>query len=361
MVQTLARCRNCGLPRSLAENFMWQSDGTLHLKRVKGVRLAIVDEGFVDGLFERMAGEECPEVLCALEQAATRQVVGRLTSGLKGKMTRYSLLKRRALEGMVDYSLLMGQGRIELERYTPAVEGRFTMKSPFNLAVIQSGIAGVLEQLDRRFYARHLTEIGKEYYRLIVEASDREAYEGEIDEPLALDYGEQRGVIEDIGCEQCGLPVALTDFIWDELHGAIYEGKIRRRVAMLPWYMVSALKWLIPGGEGGRLESVVEDEARAAMVRRLSSQAADTGEAGTGEDDSLTGILGFFLRRLQARGWGRAGDLKEEDGALRVSITNPVDTPFLTGCVRGIQSFALKTEAGLSVEEAAGSATFLLE
>ena len=100
MVQTLNRCRSCGLPGKLAERLEWRSGGTITLARIRSLRLALMDASTMESIHAVVAAEAGDAAFMAAHKEAAHLVAGKVMAGIKGRLTRYGAIKKRALEAM---------------------------------------------------------------------------------------------------------------------------------------------------------------------------------------------------------------------------------------------------------------------
>lgn len=361
MVQSLARCRSCGLPGMLSENVDWPSNGTMLLKRFKGMRMAMLDAAAMDRLYEGITAEEGPETFYRMEKGATRFMAGRYLSGLKGKVSRYGVIKKRVLEGMEELSLLLGMGRIEMERFTPAQGGSMLLRKPINVQLLTAGITGVLEEMDRCLYRPGHESQGENTFRLRLDAAeggdyDRDFFKGRPLGSPAIANGGKLG-----RCNTCGLPSALRGFRWDEIYGVVEAGAAHRRLALLPLYTLAVMGVMAYGRKGYGTRGLIEEAVYSSTLERLEG----------GESDAYDGENPGTLKggipaegtwdALQVRGWGVASGFQAEGKGWRVTVTNPVDVNLLAGWLEALYTFAREREPRISVAEEPSRVNYLLE
>ena len=362
MVQSLDRCRSCGLPSTLAENMDWPSNGTVILRRFKAIRLAMFDAVTMDRLYDGLTAEEGPEAFYRMEKGATRFMTGRFLSGLKGRVSRYGVVKKKLLEVMEDLSVLLGMGRIEVERFTPAQGGSLLLREPFNLHLVTASIAGALEEIDRCPYRPDHTSLKKNAFRLLLEVATKDDYDTDSFKglpliSLAIGNG---GKLD--RCDNCGLPAALRGFRWNEIYGMVETGTGNRRFAFLPLYTLAIMGEMAVGKKGHGTRGLIEEVAYTSTLERLEG----------GENDAFDGEGKPVIQRdgvpveeawdgLQVKGWGIAAGFQADGDGWRVTIINPVEVNLLAGWLRALYTFAMGKKPRLSVTEEASRAQYVLE
>lgn len=358
MVQTLARCRSCGLPGKLAESLEWQPDGAIVFRRMKSLRLALLDAQTMDHIRAAVEAAVGADACMGAEKDATRIVTGGLTSGIKGRLSRYSAIKKRALEAIEGYSMLLGMGRIELERFTPGEGGSLLLRRPFDLGVVTAGVTGVLEEMDRCRYAGTLSGAGENVYRLVLDSDEPEGVEAASPRELPLFHDQQAGDEKIEGCRICGLPSAISQLRWDELYGTIEAGAGGRRVFFMPVYMLAVLGHLAAGVAGSRYAKAVEEAVYASTRSSLESGKSDAYES----SDILPrgGDWQAAWQSMRMRGWGAVARHRLHGGDLRVTVLDAVDEALIAGWLRAIYTVAMGREPVVEIVEEPPSTVFEL-
>ena len=252
MVQTLARCRSCGLPGEVAENLAWRANGTVILRRTRGLRVALLDLETMDSILSSLGSGLGAGICWRAVRDATRFATGKSLAGLKGKLSRYGVAKKRALEALEDNSLLLGMGRIEVEKFTPAEGGALSLRNPFAMGVSTAGITGLLEEVDHCAYGYELEEEGSNAYKLRLVLAGEDDYDARTQQEIPFFSRAVGGGEKEETCRQCGAPSSIAELRWDELYGTIEAGLRGRRVAFVPSFILTALSYLDheEGGSG---------------------------------------------------------------------------------------------------------------
>jgi hypothetical protein len=357
MVQTLARCRSCGLPAKLAERLEWRNGGVIVFSRMKSIRLAMVDEQTTERIHRAISAEVGEDALMSVEKESTRIVTSGLLAGIKGRLTRYGAIKKRALEGMEEYSLLLGMGRIEIERFTPGVEGILNLHRPFDLSITAAGVTGVLEEMDRCRYQADISAAGENSHRLelrIIESSDTGA--DSLQDPSG--YQHRKGGEKQKGCSQCGLPQSVAQMIWDELYGVVVAGVGGRRVALVPAYMLAAFARLGNDVAGDRRSGLVEGAVYSSTRISLEGGTSDAYESA----DLLphNGDARAAWQSMRMRGWGEVVGASLQGKEWGIDVSDPVDIGLIAGWLRALYAATTGEEAVAVIEEGKGSTTFRL-
>lgn len=347
MVQSLARCRVCGLPSKLAEGLEWSPGGIILLRCAKPLRLVLLDEGtsraIQQALEERLTWGAC----LIAETDAVRAAVSGVLTGLKDRLSRYGAFKKKTLEALEEHSLLLGLGRMELEKYTPGQGGAMLLRRPFVLGMTTAVMAGVLGEMEHCSHESTLQDVGENDFRLVLEAA--EPGENQTHRPgdedmrmVAGAYGEYRS-----RCRQCGLPAQVTGLRWDELYGSIQAGTGGRRVALLPACLLDAFAYLEGGGQGER-EGIVQD-----AVFRTTRAVLQGGSSDAYEGVDLLPVenaAGALRDNAAMRGWGDVNMASLNGGDWRIEVVNPIDDALIAGWLRAIYTVAVGREPRLSVD-----------
>jgi hypothetical protein len=346
LVQSLARCRDCGLPSKLAEGLDLSPDGIILLRGARPLRLALLDQDAArriqTSLEERLTQEACLQV----EVEAVRAATSRDLTGLKGRLSRYGALKRRTLEALEDNSLILGLGRIELEKFTPGEGGAMMLRRPFTLGITTAFVTGVLEEMDSCSYGIALEAADGKDFRLVLEAMGP----GDGGKQRAVDTGSNKGASTGQGngdrCRQCGMPSTMAAWRWDELHGSIQAGAGGRRVALLPACILDAFAQLESGG-GKTRAGVVEETVYSTTMESLQNGAGDAYE---GEElpPAASGAMAL-CERIRARGWGEVISNRLNGTDWRIDVVNPVDEALIAGWLRAIYTVAMGREPRVEV------------
>ncbi|MDY6795032.1 MAG: hypothetical protein SWK76_07105 [Actinomycetota bacterium] len=351
MVQSLSRCGSCGLPGKLAENLTWGCDGTIRLSGLKWVKLAFMDADCIRDIYDGLAVMLGSGSLDDGERDVTHLITGRLISGFKRKLSRYDILKRRILEAMEDYSLILGMGRIELERYTPVAEGSMLLKWPIHLNMVEAGIAGILECMDRCTYSYHTSVLSGGCYRLRFDLKRKGTRHGG-----SLGKRETVVVNEDgeelKRCEKCGLPCGMSVYRWDELHGVIEEGTEGRRMVFIP---VDAINIMVRMGNDVGEDTgngIVGEAIRSCTLRQLETGKESTAEGGgSGAVGADRKGIAEYMSRPSLWGWGHVEDAGISGEVWRICMTSPLPSPVITGWLSGLYTSAIGRRPLIDVVE----------
>lgn len=349
MVQTLARCRYCGLPGKVAENMVWYPNGTIVLRRSKGLRVAILDIETMRDIHAALEAEMGADALWVTVRNATRFITGKSLAGLKGKLSRYGVIKKRVLEAIEDHSLLLGMGRIEVEKFTPAMGGAMLLRRPFDIEIATAGITGVLEEVDHCPYKYGLSEGGEDSYRLLLELAEVDDYDAQSLRGIPFFMRATTGGEKAAVCNQCGLPSSVAELQWDELYGTVDAGAGGRRVAFIPGYIISALTHHKSASDEGRCRRLVEEAVYVSARRSFEGGPADAyeGERLLPREGSSSAAW----ERLRVRGWGAVVEESIAEEGWRVTVLNPVDKALIAGWLRALYTVTVGREAQVEVRE----------
>lgn len=345
MVQTLTRCRECGLPGKLAEDLEWRRGGIVVLRRFKSLRLALIDKLTVCDIHAALVDIVGAGSLLEVEKEATRAVAASLAIGFEGRLSRFGSLKKRILEAMEDYSLLLGMGRIELERFAPGEGGTMLLRRPFDLGITMAAVTGALEEMDQCAYTSAVSSVSEKVFRLTYEVAGH----GEADEDRQGSAAAQTHPAADgedpETCGRCGLPLSIAGLQWDEVYGVIQAGTGGRRVSWLPAYLLAAMD-RIEGVSRGR-EGVVEETVFNSVRKSLEN----------GEDDfyESAAILqresgaAAVREKIHMRGWGAVVGDKLDGKDWRIEVLNPVSEELIAGWLRALYTVAMGREPLIEV------------
>lgn len=339
MVQTLARCRECGLPGKLAEGVAWKPGGLIVLRRAQSMRLAMIDERITIEVKAALVSAAGAEAVMDAQRDAASSAVSMLTRGLKSRLSRFGSEKKELLESLEDYSLLLGLGRIELERHAPGDGGAMLLRSPFDLEMVAGAVSGALEQMDQCAYTNVVSQIGDNVFRLTLEAAGKRDGEasrrGQAAEHVrSADKGK-----ETASCGQCGLPASLAGHRWDEVHGVIRAGAGGRRISLLPRCMFTAMERQDEGSAGGA--GLISEAVFRSVRRDLEGKTDDACESAVmpGHERWVEKLS----EKTATRGWGElTGGSHGEKWSIEVM--NPISDALIAGWLRGLYTVAMGRE-----------------
>ena len=358
MVQTLARCRDCGLPAKLAEGVEWRPGGSIVLRRLKTQRLVLLDVRTMEGISAAYKAEVGTDACLTAGIEAAYVVTAGIVAGFKGRLSRYGVVKKRILEAVEDYSLLLGMGRIELEKFTPGEGGSLLLRRPFDIGVVMASLTGVMEGMDHCLYACALERISEDAYRLNMSAGGSASLEGghRIEQPPRRRVGAADA--EQNICRLCGLPSTLAQLQWDEVYGMVEADRGGRRVALLPLFILDTFDRLDGGGQGRKGKGLLEEAVFRSTVESLQSGTADAYEAPdiVPQDASATAAWAKFAMR----GWGSVRSDSLVGEAWRIDVFNPVDTALIAGWLRALYTVAMGREPVVKLDEKPPTVTFEL-
>ncbi len=349
MVQTLARCRSCGVPVRIAECLEWQPGGEITIRRAKPLRLALLDARTMDDIVAGVTSVAGEDACVEAKKAATRTAAGRFVTGIRGKLSRYGAVKKRVLEAMESYSLLLGMGRIEVERLTPGEGGSLILRRPFEKGMVMAGIAGLLEEMDRCRYTGSLSVTGDDVYRLDLAVDESRGPVAGSPHEEALFRETRHGGAGYESCRLCGLPLSISPFLWDELYGVVDAGAGGRRVAFVPAYVLDTLGRLVRGEGDKGTEAFIEEAVFASTLGSLAGGTKDAYEgAGLLAGESCGKAA---LDIMRTRGWGAVAGDSLDGGEWRVEILDPVHDALVAGWLRAVYTVALGKEPKVEVRE----------
>jgi hypothetical protein len=314
-----------------------------------GVRLAVIDKDLYDRLYRAFSQRESPGngLVFENQKKATRYIAGKVLKGAKARIIRYSVVMKRALETMERYSLMLGMGRIEVERIKIEAGGSLLLKMPFNRYLLSAGIMGVLEQIEGRAYTHRLSQMEEETFKLIMDVCEDDDYEEGDFEWIHLLSPSTTGGDHLERCEQCGAPSSLDSYDWDEIYGVIKDTRQGRRLAFIPCYTLAALK-KTAGYKPNEVAEIMENASYSSTLEQLKNAEDPAG-------------IEELIDRLPVKGWGQADALAAEEEAWRVTVINPLDVSLITGWLRALYYFEMNREPRISVTEEELTAGFVLE
>jgi hypothetical protein len=329
------------------------------MRRARKLRLALIDErtmlGILASLEEELGEQSCLEAI----SNATSAVTAIFAAGLKGELARYGTVKRRALEDIEEYSLLLGMGRIELEKLTPGEGGSMMLRQPIDLGIVSSAMKGTLEAMDRCSYDCIAADLGDSVFRLEFRADEKDSFEGER-KVYALSYNRQSAVHVGLEtCKTCGLPASLAPLRWDELHGSIEAGVGGRRVAFFPAYILEAFAALERPTKARGSAGIVHDAVFASIKGSLDDGADDAYESPA--DHAAADLIKNTRDKMVVRGWGAVSGGKMGEDGWRVDVTNPVDDSLVAGWLRALYTFMNGRETRVKIREKPPLKVFELE
>jgi len=318
----------------------------------------MLDAQTMESIHRAVSAEAGEENLREAEKESTRIVTGRFLAGIKGRLTRYGAIKKRALEGIEEYSMLMGMGRMEIEKFTPGVGGSLNLHKPFNLSMVVAGVTGTLEEMDRCRYDAEISAVGAHSQRLDLRITETQGKSAGSRRELP-DYQSRKGMEKQEGCHLCGLPLPVSQLIWDELYGVVTAGMRGRRVALVPAYMLAVLADPVVDsvdiGQSGLLEEAVYTAARISL------------EEGTGDAYESSDVIPrggdaqAAWDSMRMRGWGEVVRSSLPGRGWQVDVAGAVDVGLVAGWLRALYAATTGEEASATIEEGKEYTTFRLD
>jgi len=318
----------------------------------------MLDASTMESIHRAVSAEAGEESIQEAEKESTRIVVGRLLAGIKGRLTRYGATKKRALEGMEEYSMLLGMGRMEIEKFTPGLGGTMNLQRPFNLSMVVAGVTGTLEEMDRCSYDAEITAVGAYSKRLDLHVSETQGTRVGSSRDLP-DYQIRKGVEKQRGCHLCGMPLQVSKLIWDELYGVITAGIRGRRVALVPAYMLAALA--DPEVDAGKkVYSGLLEEAVYSATRMSLEKGTDDAFEST-DVIPRNGDAQSAWDSMIMKGWGEVVGSSLLDDGWRVDVAGVIDGSLVAGWLRALHSAATGEEVSATIEVGEEYTTFKLD
>lgn len=359
MVQSLSRCKSCGLPEELAKKVNWGSDGTIRLKPFKRARLAMIDIQSIDIFYDKLAAANILDAFCLDVKRGMRRLTAVLLSGIKGRITRYGPMKKRMLELIEESSSILGIGRIEIERFSPGQSGSLLLVKPFNSHLVSAGLIGILEELDKCSYAHALSAVTENTYRLELSVEGAYDKDGLIGE-LQLKNGAAGGRKPRGACELCGSPSWLTEFIWDELYGIVEVGPDERRICILPVHSVPSIGAISRQPDDPL--RLLEQSIYESTMNGFEDGMTDTYEGGEWlRDLGRVGPVRETWEVLGRRGWGMIGEARQDGGIWQVEVIRAIDAGIIAGWLRALYTIAMGKEPNISHSYEADTIRYILQ
>ncbi len=328
-------CPECGVPRRITKENIWQSNGKIVERKNPAHRMVFIEDDSVSGVFgkiEEILGLSIERIIVESERKLAYDYVSHFVPEVVRKFVRLTRIDlasgSTAIQGQ-----LMGFGDIEIisKRLKGGEDAyiKLGVKNTWFPAALSGIIAGSMEALIGKECTAAYEERSPGYYEFTTSVSTRDRV---FEERLPLpEYSNKRGDINLERCGTCGGPAALEDFEWRIGPGTIVNKRSGQRIVLTgPGEYETIFKELEK--ELGEDITRVVIEAQRSLVKSGPFSAADTRDTAR------------FRTQLAFRGLGNLIESEWVDGRLRMHLENPCLNPMLIGLVLGL--FELATGGG---------------
>jgi len=329
-------CSICCVPRGIAKSLRWNTNGTITETRDRSHRMVLADVDGISQLFaniEALVGISIDKIVTESKAKAARTFTKRLIRGPKGTLLNLVGLDR-AIDRMGETARMFGYGQfniIEMDWKNNLVT--WHLNDPYSLPLMCGDLRGATEAI------RNVTGdvtwqklAGGSYF---VKAELRPRPSGLEERLTSAKVNLKSGDLVHQHCRQCGLPTALSDFVWDMDKGTINNA-------------ITGLRFAFVGPDGLQ---VVFDELQAelgdtipetiieAQRMRTTEFAFDPWQLFGPEDlRKSLGVLGF----------GNLVAVEDRDGAFYARVENPALPYVIVGTALGVAERRLGAAAEAS-------------
>ncbi|MFW6113702.1 MAG: hypothetical protein ACOC78_02130 [Actinomycetota bacterium] len=346
---TLKRCRECGSPVMLARGYEWPGNGTIISRNDPSSRLAFFEAGYypyVWSEFEDRLGFSVSGTALKSQRLGMQEY---LASNIIYGWRRYALktLSLKAVIGhLIDQVALFGFGHLELADYRRHKLLVMRMRNPFDIISIVDGMRGFFEIMEGTGSEVAWKRDGGEYVVTLIPGPRQEEKEERAEALRELRQAKHDIAGGPIPCEEtaieycpsCGLPLGLTDLVWEENEGAVRIRQRGTRFVMSTGYIFLGIIRELEKRSGRDLESVVVEISRDFHRDILKGVPIRT----------RGGAYRAATRYLSVGGFGEIVDSTYGEGHLEMTIINPFYPPRVVGRIAGLFEYVEGQEANIN-------------
>jgi hypothetical protein len=331
-------CPECGVPKVVAKQQKWESDGTITQVQNPGYRLFLADIDGLDFLFsglQEMLGIPIDSIITEGTRKASLLYLRHVLAGLKGKIVR-AVAIRQAYQMLSKVGVIMGYGYFELIERKKGEHVKIFGRDPYFLPLVVGDLLATFNVLEGTSAEVDLKEEDGGWMITMAPGEENIDLVSRLEQIVVP---AKPGTVRFARCRSCGTPVDLRSFHWDYERGSLVDNSRQRRVAVIdPEGIESVMR---------ELEAELgEDIPRAVLdtYRRYAKEAI-RGSGAHADPDRLAHWLAVV-------GMGNLVEHKVTDGAMEAVVENASPTLLVAGMLQG--SFELATGTDSTCEYARG-------
>jgi hypothetical protein len=337
-------CPECGAPRRITKENIWQSNGKIVERKNPAHRMIFIEDDSISGVFgkiEEILGLSIEHIIVESERKLAYDYIDHFVPDVVKKFVRLTHIDLSS-GSTATQGQLMGFGDIEIiSKRLKGDEGDYIklgVKNTWFPAALSGIVAGSMEALIGKECTATYEEKSPGYYEFTTAVTTANKV---FEERLPLpEYSDKQGDICLERCGTCGGPLALKDFEWQIGPGLIVGRHSGQRVI------------LSGPGEYETIFKELEKELGEDITRVVIEAQKGFTKSGpftaelTREPEDLRSQLAF-------RGLGNLKESEWTDGRLRLSLENPCLVPILVGLALGLFEMAEGREGEAKWEQAA--------
>ena len=342
-MSTLKPCVECGVPRVIAEEYLWLDNGDIVQKRDQRDRIIFSECENLDPLFagiEKILGTPIEHIIIDCIRRTYRSYCRLFLPSNVDEMVREKKLDARSLDdGLAKLAIPMGVGKFEfVDKRIEGDDDDFytcSVSEPNSLLMCAACHCGAMEAILGRDQGIEYSETAPDVYNLKAFPSPHpEALKGRM---RIERYDHAAGDLELERCATCGGPKALSDNRWYLKRGVVVNRTTKRRMAVMGPNQIDPIFRELELELGETIPRVVVEAQRRFTKNGFYAMDdySDTDE---------------FRKGLALRGLGNLKELEIKRTGLRMRLENAVLHLMLVGMMQGIFDAALDLDSTVDWE-----------
>lgn len=316
----------------LGRAFNWREDGTIGLRYGKSVRVAIIETGIYDSLFEKIEktiGKPVEKIILEAQKKAAIKMFEDLPEVIPGygSLKKLNSVRRLTISFYKQIAPLLGLGHFESIKYKPGKFGKAVVANPINIEMLSASVAGAIECLEDIPYDSGYEELGNDRYLITITASDSDS---EVIKRLEFNYPELiPGKTKLASCPKCGVPLIVSErFKWDIDKGTLIDKRTDARLHMATIELLTTVFRELAVELGDEVNDLLV-EAQVDWTLKYCKLL------GISEGADLENIYSEYLYDLPVYGRGNFVSMKTENSRITIVVENPFQPELLAGSLKG--------------------------
>ncbi|MBN1289924.1 MAG: hypothetical protein JXA49_09845 [Actinobacteria bacterium] len=322
----------CGTPKTLGEFFRWREEGIIGLRFGKSARLAIIEVGIYDSLFEkveRIMGKPVKHIILESQKKAAIKMFEDLPEIVPGygSLKNFNPVRQLTVRFYKIIAPLLGLGQFESIEYHPGKLGRVKIINPHNIDMLSASITGAIECLEGIPYDSGIEVLGENKYLVTITPS---ANKNEATERLEFNFPRLiPGKTKLANCTRCGVPLVVSErFKWDIEKGTLIDKRTGARLHIATIELLTTVFRELAVELGNEVNDLLV-EAQVDWTLKYR------GLLGISEGANLEDIYSEYLRDLPVYGRGNFVSMTTDDSKTTIVVENPFQPELLAGSLKG--------------------------
>jgi hypothetical protein len=337
---TLRRCKQCGLPRKLASDFIWPGDGTIYAGDDPSMRMIFIESDYLSNLWyelETALGLPVADAVLKRQHMAVRYYQ---EENVLPEWRRYALrhLPVRLLSRSISKEVaIYGIGTFEFVEYRRGKMVVIRVRRPYDIVSVAGGVRGISESIEGKKSEVAWTRENGDYiitvvFKPVSPGDQMVELESRIEEDEEKVISEASSGHPSIGheagkrCSSCGLPLNLNDLRWRDWEGTIVHRHRENRYVFFSGYILQNIIVELERITGRDLGPLVMDISKDFVRQHVRHMPI-------GDMDA---VYQEFSRNISMSGFGEVVSMNRGESHLEMVIQNPYFPPLLAGSVMGI-------------------------